>query len=377
MVPHHGKLERPPFDPNLSLRATMTRPTIRDAMYGRTVPTMRTGGLRSRLCRALASLLVVCVGASLRAEDLWLDFPGGAGVGHGKHVVLVSGDEEYRSEEALPQLAKILSQHHGFHCTVLFAIDPESGEIDPNRSDNIPGLEQLRSADLLILFTRFRNLPDPQMQLLVDYIEAGKPILGMRTATHAFQIPADRQFTKYANDYAGADFPGGFGQQVLGEKWVAHHGEHGVQSTRGVIAPGAADHPICRGLERSTIWGPSDVYRVNLPLSGDGRALVLGEVLTGMQPDDPAVDGPVNDPKMPIAWVRTYRGGRVFATTMGAATDLVADGTRRMLVNATLWCLGMDDQIRDDLTVDLIGDYQPTPFRFDGFIRHRHPADLR
>jgi type 1 glutamine amidotransferase len=316
--------------------------------------------------------------AATSAPDAqWLEFPGGPGIGQGKHIVLVSGDEEYRSEEALPQLAKILSKHLGYRCTVLFAIDPETGEINPNRNDNIPGLEALRDADLLILFTRFRNLPDDQMQMLVDYIEAGRPLIGMRTATHAFNIPADRRFAKYGNDYNGADYEGGFGRQVLGEKWVAHHGEHGVQSTRGALAPGAADHPICRGLADSEIWGPTDVYRVTLPLSGDGQAIVLGEVLTGMQPNDPIVDGPQNAPKMPVAWVRTYRGGRVFTTTMGAATDLLAEGTRRMLVNAALWCLGQEDQITPDLDVSLVGEYHPTPFRFDGFIPHRTPVDYR
>ena len=92
--------------------------------------------------------------------------------GHGKHIVLVSGDEEYRSEEALPQLAKILSSEHGFDCTVLFAIDPKTGLIDPNYRQNIPGLGALKNADLLILFTRRRNLPDEQMQAFDEYLKA-------------------------------------------------------------------------------------------------------------------------------------------------------------------------------------------------------------
>ena len=78
--------------------------------------------------------------------------------------MLVSGDEEYRSEEALSQLAKILATHHGFDCTVLYAIDPKTGEINPNEQTNIPGLEALRDADLMVIATRFRNLPDEQMK---------------------------------------------------------------------------------------------------------------------------------------------------------------------------------------------------------------------
>ena len=73
----------------------------------------------------------------------------------GKNIVLISGDEEYRSEESLPQLAKILSTYHGFRCTVLFAINPKDGTIDPNQLDNIPGLEALDSADLMVILTRF------------------------------------------------------------------------------------------------------------------------------------------------------------------------------------------------------------------------------
>src|ERR1700704_5906443 len=108
--------------------------------------------------------VLLLLGASAQAAEPWLVLEGGAGPGKGKHVVLVSGDEEYRSEEALPQLAKILARHHGFKCTVLFAINPRDGTIDPNRNDNIPGLEALEKADLMVLFTRFRNLPDNQMK---------------------------------------------------------------------------------------------------------------------------------------------------------------------------------------------------------------------
>jgi hypothetical protein len=93
------------------------------------------------------------------ADQPWVVYEGRDGPGKGKKIVLVSGDEEYRSEETLPQLGKILAKHHGFHCTVLFAVDPKDGTINPNVNNNIPGLEALKTADLLILFTRFRNLP--------------------------------------------------------------------------------------------------------------------------------------------------------------------------------------------------------------------------
>src|SRR5436309_4162544 len=134
---------------------------------------------------------------SLTAADQWVVYDGFDGPGKGKHIVLVSGDEEYRSEEALPQLAKILARRHGFKCTVLFAIDPKDGTINPDVRDNIPGLEALKTADLLILLTRFRDLPDEQMKFIVDYVESGKPVIGLRTATHAFNIEPGKTYSKW------------------------------------------------------------------------------------------------------------------------------------------------------------------------------------
>ena len=175
------------------------------------------------------------------AEDPWVVYEGKTGPGKGKHIVLVSGDEEYRSEEALPQLAKILAHRHGFRCTVLFAIDPKTGIINPDVNNNIPGLEALKTADLLILFTRFRALPGDQMQHIEDYLLSGKPVIGIRTATHAFKFDAGSEWARYGNDYEGdkVEWTDGFGRLVLGEKWISHHGKHKHESTRGLIAPGA------------------------------------------------------------------------------------------------------------------------------------------
>lgn len=326
-----------------------------------------------------AGILALATGMTASAAEPWLEVPAGDGPGKGKHVVLVSGDEEYRSEEALPQLAKILAKRHGFRCTVLFAINPQDGTIDPNNTANIPGLEALQKADLLVLFTRFRDLPDDQMQHLVDYIESGRPIIGLRTATHAFNIGGGKKFAKYT--WTNKDWSGGFGRQVLGETWVNHHGHHGSQSTRGILAPDAKDHPILRGLADGDIWGPSDVYEVKIPLPGDSQPLVLGQVLEGMQPDDKPVDGKQNNPMMPIAWTKTYTGtsgkpARIFTTTMGASQDLLSEGTRRMLVNACYWALGLEDQIPAKTNVELVGDYKPLPFKFGGFAKGIKPADL-
>ena len=307
-------------------------------------------------------------------DQLWLEFKGTEGPGLGKHIVLVGGDEEYRSEEALPMLAKILSTHHGFTCTVLFAIDPETGEIDPEVQTNIPGLDALDTADLMLIFTRFRELPDEQMKHIVDYVNSGRPIMGLRTATHAFQYSRDTSgpYAKY--DCTNENFEGGFGRQVLGETWVAHHGHHGFESTRALIHPSSEDHPILQGVK--DVWGTTDVYAVG-ELTGKPQVLLDGQVLTGMQHDDrPKPDTPT----MPVAWIKEYTGdegkaSRVFCTTMAAATDLLSADLRRLLVNAAYWGLQMEESIDPSSSVDPLGSYEPSKFGFGTHIKGRRVSD--
>lgn len=322
----------------------------------------------------LESLALICSVA--RGSDQWIRFEGGDGPGKGKQIVLISGDEEYRSEEGLPQLAKILSKHHGFTCTVLFSIDPKTGEIDPDNTGNIPGLEALEHADLMIIQTRYRDLPDEQMKFIVDYLNAGKPVIGMRTATHAFNFPEGKTYSKYGARHKGSEWDGGFGRHILGETWVNHWGHHGQQSTRGIITPGQQDNPIVRGCE--DIWGPTDVYEVHL--KPDCTPLVLGQVLTGMSPTDEPVKGKQNEPTLPVAWTKQYtsdsgKSGRAFTTTMGAATDLQSEGLRRLLVNAAYWCVGMEDQIPPKANVDIVGEYHPDKFGFHGAKKGMKPED--
>ncbi|HTS61117.1 MAG TPA: ThuA domain-containing protein [Candidatus Acidoferrales bacterium] len=322
------------------------------------------------LLKCLAMAALVC-GAS--AAD-WLTVPGGRGPGSGKRIVLVSGDEEYRSEQALPQLARILAQRHGFDCTVLFAIDPKDGTIDPNQAGNIPGLEALDSADLMVLFTRFRDLPDAQMKHIVDYVESGRPIVAVRTATHAFDLKTSPTYRRYS--WNSKEWDGGFGRQVLGETWINHHGRHAVQSTRGIAVKGQEQHPVLRGIARDAIWVPTDVYKVRLPLPEGTQDLVLGEVLEGMRPSDPPVAGAQNDPMMPVAWTRAYKGARIFTTTMGSAQDLLNEGFRRLLVNACYWASGLESRIEPRSNVELVGTYEPLPFKFGGAAKGVKVADL-
>lgn len=320
-------------------------------------------------------LAVLAASALARGDDRWLVLEGQDGPGNGKHVVLIAGDNEYRSEEALPQLAKILATQHGFKCTVLFSQD-EDGTVNPDAEENIPGLETLRSADLMVLGLRFRNLPDEQMQHIADYVAAGKPIVALRTSTHSFNTSGDKKHADW-----NWTKNGGFGKRILGETWVAHHGAHGSESTRGLIAPGAKDHPIVRGIKDGDVWGPTDVYTVNLPLPEGCQPILLGQVLKGMKFDDPPVEGKKNDPMMPLVWTKTYKGdsgkqGRVVTSTLGAATDFEAAGSRRMFVHAVYWALSMEDKIpKGGAKADLVGEYKPTPFGFGKGIKGKKPAD--
>lgn len=308
-----------------------------------------------------------------------LVFEGGRGPGKGKQIVLLSGDEEYRSEEGLPQLAKILSKRHGFKCTVLFSLNAK-GEIDPNTHDNEPGLEALDSADLCVMLLRFRSWPDAQMKHFADYVRAGKPIIALRTSTHAFDYP-DASPSPYRE--FGWKRKGGFGRQVLGETWISHWGVHAKQGTRGLVI---TDHPILRSVK--DISCTTDVYEAHPP--EDARVLVLGQVVDGLTPNSKPATGrkktakgdeqELNDPMMPIVWTREYRNeagktNTVLTTTMGAATDLLDENLRRLLVNGVFFQLGLKVPARAD--VRLVGPYHPSAFGFDGFTKGVKPPDLQ
>jgi Trehalose utilisation len=345
----------------------------------------------------LTLLALLTLACTVTAGD-WVTYEGKAGPGKGKHIVFLSGDEEYRSEEGMPMLAKILSQHHGFKCTVLFAVDPATGEINPGHVKNIPGTETLSSADLMVISTRFRNLPDEQMKPIDDFLKAGKPVIGLRTATHAFN-GIKGTYAHYNNGYSGekTEWKDGFGRLVLGEQWISHHGGHKTEATRGIFAPDAKDNALLNGIKDGEIWGATDVYGVRLPLPGDSKPIVLGQVLKrkgpqdisdrnfGLKPDDePVVDKPdaknkKNDPMMPVAWTKSYqvpggKPGKSFTTTMGSSTDLENEALRRLLVNATYQLSGLKIPAKAD--VSIVGDYAPLTYGFGGHKKGVKPADL-
>ena len=323
-----------------------------------------------------ALLAFTIAGSAVAADQPWVTYEGKEGAGKGKHVVLLAGDEEYRSEEALPQLGKILSQHHGFKSTVVFSISPQTGEIDPKTTNNQPGIEALATADVCIMLLRFRNWPAEQMKHFISYFESGKPIIALRTSTHAFDIQdKSSPFAKF-HWKSTEGWIGGFGQHVLGETWVSHHGVHKKEATRGVIEASAKDHPVLRGVQ--DIFGTTDVYEVkNLPK--DAKVLVRGQVLAGMNPTDAPLPGAKNDPMMPIVWTREYKHesgktNKILTTTMGSGTDFENEGLRRLVVNGAYWTTGLEDKIPAQANVSIVGEYKPSFYGFDGFIKGVKPS---
>ena len=328
----------------------------------------------------LTFLLVLSISCQAQDGKSWLQFKGKDGPGKGMHIILVSGDDEYRSEEGMPMLGKLLAERYGFTCTVLFPIEPETGNIVPSYQNNIPGLEHLAKADLMIMLTRFRELPDEQTKHFHDFLLAGKPIIGLRTSTHAFHIEKNKNspYAKYDWRNKTEGWEGGFGQKILGETWVAHHGHHGKEGARGLISgiPQQKDHPVLRGVK--DIWVASDVYTVK-NLVPEAQVLVYGVPTSGMR-----ADSPVNWEKsvMPMAWTKDYqieggKQGKAFTTTMGASVDLQSADLRRLIVNAVFWGLDMTDKIAPDMDVSIVGNYEPSMFGFGTFRKGMKVGDFR
>ena len=299
-------------------------------------------------------------------SDLWLTFKGGEGPGKGKHVVLIAAEQEYRSEQAMPMLAKVLSERHGFDCTVLFSVN-ENGEVDPTlpapfkdktQHHNIPGLEHLADADCVIWISRFMHLPDEQIKHFHDYFDSGKPLIALRTANHGFM--GGKKYTVKGRTVGL--------QELLGGTFMEHHGGWHQESTRGIIVPASQAHPILIGV--ADIWGTSDVYRCHnekSPFPEDCTALVMGQPLLNLTPNAAA-----NDKKepLPVAWTKTWTGNKdrpskIFHFTMGSAEDFANAGVRRLTVNAVYWGLEMEAAITADSSVDIVGEYRPLAAGFN------------
>lgn len=301
-------------------------------------------------------------------------YKGEKGPGVGKNIVFIATDHEYRSEESLPELAKILAKHYGFNCTVIFALD-EKDNILPGGS-NLRGLEALDRADLMVLFTRFADFSDEEMQRFDDYLKRGGPIVALRTSTHAFNVKNHPNWQHYDYRYDGPKkaWKNGFGKYVLGETWVSHYGTNHKQSSRLIIDQNQKDNPILRGVK--DMWVQSGAYTAN-PTEGS-VILAKDQPLNGMASDSPADP---NKPLVPVIWTRTYqieggKPGRAFTTTHGASEDILNEGFRRMLINASFWAMSMETEIKADNDVSLVGPYQPTTFNFEGYKANVKPSML-
>ena len=313
-------------------------------------------------------------------SELWLTFTGGEGPGKGKHVVLIAAEQEYRSEQSMPMLADVLSQHHGFDCTVLFSVN-DQGEVDPTlpapfkeedkqKYHRIPGLEHLATADCVIWLSRFMQLPDDQLKHFHDYFDSGKPLIALRTANHGFWGG-----TKYYKDEKQVSL-----REMLGGTFIGHHGGWHREATRGIIVPENETHPILTGMQ--DIWGTSDVYRChneNSPFPDSCTALVLGQPLVDLTRD--AEPNQEKEP-LPVAWTTKWVGNQgrptnIFHFTMGSGKDFENPGVRRLAVNAVYWGLGMEAAIDAKSSVDPIGEYLPleSGFNYEKLgVRPRKPA---
>lgn len=313
--------------------------------------------------------------------DVSVTYSARNGPGQGRHIVLLAGDEEYRSEEALPMLAKILSQRHGFRTTVLFSVDPD-GTINPKNGRSLSNPAALETADAIVMALRFRAWPDEDMARFDKILKAGKPIVSLRTSTHAFNgFPKGSPWETWNYNNQG-----GFGRRVLGETWVTHWGRHKVEATRGVIEDSQRGNPLLRSVEN--VFGDTDVYEAYPP--SDATILMRGIVLQGLPPDSPPAsyskrratdkqEQGVNDPAMPIAWTRLHKNdsgttNRILTTTMGSATDLENEGLRRLVVNAVYWGLGFDVPARANVTY--VDEYDPSFYGFEGFRKGLRPSDF-
>jgi type 1 glutamine amidotransferase len=211
-------------------------------------------------------------------------------------VCLVSASAEYKSDESLAEFQKFLEAGYNAACTRAFGGD---------KGTSLPGLESIDSCDVMVLFTRRVTLPPDQLERVKKYFQAGRRVVGLRTASHAFQ------------NYLELD------KEVLGGNYTGHYGAGPV--TQVSIVDKAKEHPILAGVVPFT--SPASLYK-NVGAAADIELLLNGTII------DPKDKKEVTHP---LAWTRIHNGGRVFYTSLGAPADFANENFRRMLVNAVFW----------------------------------------
>jgi len=336
------------------------------------------------VCMMLVALLLYSMKGQIGLDGPILDlendkykvvYRGEKGPGLGKSIVFIATDHEYRGEESLPALARILARHYGFTCTVIWALD-ENDHIHPG-SSNIKGLKVLEKADLMVIFTRFSDFPDEEMQHIDNYLERGGPVIGLRTSTHAFKNSGNANWEHYGYNYKGEHkaWHGGFGKLILGETWVGHYGKNHKQASKLILEETQKEHPILSGVDEA--WAQCGGYKA-FPEKMNATVLARGRILKGMTPN---AEPDLTKQDLPVAWIRQYKlesgaSGRVFTTTHGASEDLLSDGFRRMIINAGLWAVGLEDDIDANNNIDFVGPYKPSTFNFRGYKANVKPSDL-
>ena len=215
------------------------------------------------------------------------------------HIVLLAGEPEYHSDRTLEGLARELTARYGLRTTLL----------KYKNDKDFPGLEKLREADLVVFYLRFLTLPDEQMAHIRAYLDSGRPVVAIRTSTHAFLNWKD------------------FAPQVLGTPWWQFHYGHSSSSDVRII-PERAKHPILRGVDES-FHVRSWLYYVH-PLHPKAVPLMVG---TSVKPER---ENPVENP---VAWTFEHKGGRVFYTSMGHPEDFELKPFRTLLINGIFWAL--------------------------------------
>lgn len=235
-------------------------------------------------------------------------------------VVFVVGDHEYSSEITMPLIAEELEKHYGMRTRVLKAFP------DHNAEENIPGLDALEEADLAVFFLRWRRLPARQIKYIEDYLKSGKPVVGFRTSTHAFNYPKGHALEKW-NAFGELAFNAPPGWEKAG------HTHYGHESTTDVsVIKEAAEHPVLTGVAPH-FHVKSWLYTVlpQYPLKGS-TWLLMGKAVN---PDNPAAI------EHPVAWTGTNSfGGKFFMTTLGHPEDFQEIAVQRLVINAMHWILG-------------------------------------
>lgn len=251
----------------------------------------------------------------------------------------------------MPMLARLAERELGVRTKVLFAQD-SVGIVNPNVTDNIPGLEALDSADMMVCFLRWRNLPDNQAKHILDFAESGKPMAGFRTSTHAFMYKDDSLRQHLNNDWPTA---------VFGQQWITHHGHFadGHDPLTSVSLVDDAQSPILNGVQAFDAY--SWLYHVDggkWTINPNTKHLLTGTSLRSNHQDNGRLDQfPLSNP---VAWTNDYKGAPVFFTTLGHPYDWKNPSMRKLALNGIAWALGRADKIPEGgFNPEIIGTYEP------------------